>query len=113
MRVRWGKTWSVALFVVALLLCVPGIQIGVFSTGKRASGSLMAIVCDFLQRIPGASERIVKKNEEQLFISHGKGSGVFDKDGVDTRTSKLFSYPGSTTGLIYTHHTLSHSLTLT
>ncbi|MBL4888483.1 MAG: hypothetical protein JKX97_00510, partial [Candidatus Lindowbacteria bacterium] len=40
---RFGKTWSVAMFVVAALLSVPGFKIAIFSTGKRASNSLMEI----------------------------------------------------------------------
>jgi hypothetical protein len=45
---RWGKTWSVALFVLALMLSCPGIRVCVFSTGKRASGSLMEIMLQFM-----------------------------------------------------------------
>jgi len=47
---RWGKTWSVAMFVLALMLSCPGIRICVFSTGKRASSSLMEIICQVRQQ---------------------------------------------------------------
>lgn len=50
---RFGKTWSVAMFVVAALLNIPGIKIVIFSTGKRASNSLMETALKFMSAIPG------------------------------------------------------------
>eukprot|EP00854_Cymbomonas_tetramitiformis_P000187 gene189-327_t len=38
---RWGKTTSVAMFVAALLLSVADMWVSVFSTGQRASSSLL------------------------------------------------------------------------
>jgi hypothetical protein len=55
------------MFVLALLHSCPGIRIAIFSTGRRASGSLMSIVLDFLIKIPGAKERICKQNEEEMY----------------------------------------------
>ena len=59
---RWGKTWAVAMYVLALMLAVPGIRVCVFSTGKRASSSLMEIITQFMGMIPGLNERKVKEN---------------------------------------------------
>ena len=49
--------------VLALLINVPGIRVSIFSTGKRASGSLLQIVLDFLQKVPGGRDRILKTNQ--------------------------------------------------
>jgi hypothetical protein len=38
---RFGKTVSVAMFVLSMMLCLPGVRVCVFSTGKRASSGLM------------------------------------------------------------------------
>ena len=66
---RWGKTWSVALFVLALMLACPGIRVCVFSTGKRASGSLMEIMLQFLGNVPSLRGRVAKQNQEELYIA--------------------------------------------
>lgn len=101
---RWGKTWSVSIFVLALLVCVPGIRICVFSTGKRASGSLMQIVLDFLQKVPGGSERVMKQNQEELFISppnskaKSASSSASQVAEEGARVSKMYSFPSSVTG---------------
>lgn len=71
---RWGKTWSVALFVLALMLAVPGIRVCVFSTGKRASGSLMEIMLQFMNNVEGLRDRIVKQNQEASLQSHASTS---------------------------------------
>lgn len=103
---RWGKTWSVAMFVLALALAKPGIQIAIFSTGKRASGSLIRTMKAFMKNIPGAEERIVKDKEEELFIAAnvvggGSHSSAAKKAQTSTTTSKIFSYPSSVAGKYY------------
>ena len=89
--------------VLALLLNVPGIRVSIFSTGKRASGSLLQIILDFLQKVPGGRDRLLKTNQEELFLACA-GSG---KKGGSTRASvekiaeagdrisKCYSYPSS------------------
>jgi hypothetical protein len=79
----------VAIFVLALLLCVPDFRTCVFSTGKRASGSLMETCVDFLKVVPEGTDRIFRHNEEKLYISHGDG---------DKRLSRLLSFPASKAG---------------
>jgi hypothetical protein len=92
---RWGKTVSVATFVTAVLLCVPGIEIGIFSTGSRASGSLMEKIISYLDHIPGSRERIVKSNQEDLFLALQSIGGLSAKSDLAIRlrtapgTSKL------------------------
>ena len=102
---RFGKSWAVAMFCAALLLAVPSIRICVFSTGKRASGSLMELVTKFINKVPGGNERICKKTEEQLFLANvalaagsGVGSAAAKLRQTDDATSKLFSFPSSVKG---------------
>lgn len=92
---RWGKTVSVAMFVTAILICVPGIEMGIFSTGSRASGSLMEKIVSFIGKIPGAKDRIVKANQEDLFVALERLHGLSAKSDVAVQlrtapgTSKL------------------------
>jgi hypothetical protein len=108
---RFGKTTIVSLFVASLLLSVPGIKIAVFSTGRRASGSLTKLVRSFLKFIPGAQERVVESNMERLSIAAkplpagcGIGSQVARDMAIDQTTSTLYSYPGDAKGKIDTTH---------
>ena len=61
---RFGKTWSVAMFVAALLYCVPNMWISVFSTGQRASSSLLDLAHKFVCSLKDGSKRVKKKNQE-------------------------------------------------
>jgi hypothetical protein len=103
---RYGKTFAVAMFCVALLLSVPGIVIVVFSTGGRISSKLMETVLQMVSSIPGAKQRIVHQTKEDLFISvseldigQGKQSEAAKGMRIDATTSKLFSYPNNAQGL--------------
>jgi len=78
---RFGKTVSVGMFVTAMALVVPCEQ-AIFSTGRRASSKLLELVSSLLQQVPGAAERIVKSNQEMVWVSHPCG-----------RISKISSYP--------------------
>ena len=55
---------SISMFIGAMLLCCADIRICVFSTGKRASGSLMSEVVALLTRTNNQN-RIIKQNQEQ------------------------------------------------
>jgi len=104
---RWGKTWSVAMFVLSMMLSCPGIRICVFSTGKRASSSLMEIICQFMGNVDGLNGRKVKENQEELYIadaplesgSSSNGSAA-KQERQSSHTSKLFCYPCSVTGIV-------------
>lgn len=65
---RFGKTWSISMFVAACLYCIPGINISVFSTGKRASGALRDFVLKFFTQLPGAEEMIERVNQEVITV---------------------------------------------
>jgi hypothetical protein len=110
---RFGKTVSVAMFVLAMLLNVPGIRICIFSTGKRASGGLMLEIMDRLREIPDGNSRILKQNQEQLFIStvpRGEGvkanSETAKKQINDSNVSRLYCFPASVAGKLT--HTFRH-----
>jgi hypothetical protein len=97
---RWGKSVSVSMFVLAMLLSCPGIRIAVFSTGRRASSNLMEMVMKYLKNIPDGESRIVKTNSEQLFISSaplpeglGPNSQAAKRLQTDPNTSVLLSFP--------------------
>lgn len=86
---RFGKTTSVSMFIAALLYVVPDTWISCFSTGQRASTTLLDQAAKFLLTLPGSKDRILKKNSEQLFVA---GTG-----GDDIR--RFHSFPSSVAGL--------------
>ena len=86
---RFGKTTAVSMFVAAMLYCVPDTWISCFSTGQRASTTLLDQAARFYGTLPGSKERIMKKNQEQFFI---RGA-----DGSDVR--RFHSFPSSVAGL--------------
>ncbi|KAK3243035.1 hypothetical protein CYMTET_47304 [Cymbomonas tetramitiformis] len=85
---RWGKTTSVAMFVAALLLSVPDMWVSVFSTGQRASSSLLEQVCKLVCHVPQGSARILRRNQEQVFV---RGDSPAD-------IRRMYSYPSSVQG---------------
>lgn len=102
---RWGKSISVAMFVLSLLLSVPGIQIAIFSTGSRASTSLYDIMMGMLCHMPDAYSRVVKNTKEHLFIasqSLPKGVNMHStaarKMWAMKDTSRLYAFPGGEKG---------------
>ena len=83
---RFGKTYSVAMFVVAMANSVEGLEQAIFSTGRRASQKLLELVYRLMCKVPGMKESIVKYNVETLWV---QGPGGPD----DVR--KIFSYPSN------------------
>jgi hypothetical protein len=86
---RFGKTTAVSMFVAAMLYVVPDTWISCFSTGQRASTTLLDQAARFFGTLPGAKDRILKKNQEQFFIR--------GKDSSDVR--RFHSFPSSVAGL--------------
>tara|TARA_B100000963_G_scaffold349274_1_gene358100 strand:+ start:18420 stop:19061 length:642 start_codon:yes stop_codon:yes gene_type:complete len=78
---RFGKTVSVGMFVTAMALVSPCEQ-AIFSTGRRASSKLLELVGQLVGQVPGGQERIIKCNQEMIWLSHPNG-----------RVSKISSYP--------------------
>lgn len=81
---RFGKTFSVGLFTAAFLWTQPRAEVCIFSTGRRASRKLLALIRKFLGHIDGSDRRVVKYNVEELHIRGDAGPD-------DVRT--LASYP--------------------
>lgn len=108
---RFGKTWSVAMVVAALLLCVPGIRISVVSTGSRASSSLKETVVKFIEKstIHNGKSRIIVNNKEELFVAKEGSGGSNKKDATQDTTSRLLCFPSNSTGKDNTIHTHSRA----
>ena len=82
---RWGKTFGVSMFVAALLWCVPEIWISIFSTGQRASSSLLELVSKWIAHLSDGENKILARNIEKLYV---KGDHAAD-------VRKCYSYPSS------------------
>lgn len=100
-----GKTTTVGKVVAALLLAVPGIKIGIFSTGDRASNNVLKAVVKNIKSIKGADRRIVKETSEFLYISeHPLPEGLSSSSAIakqlhdDPGTAQLMSFPNNPTG---------------
>ncbi len=83
-----------------MLLCVPGFEISIYSTGRRASGALMRLISSFIRRVVGGSARIVQENQEQLRVSNRPFRPDIASESKkalakDVHTSTLNSYPAS------------------
>ena len=81
---RFGKTYSVAMFVVAMAFAVEGLEQAIFSTGRRASSKLLDLIYSFICRLPGMKESIIRHNVETIHIQGPHGQN-------DIR--KISSYP--------------------
>ena len=80
---RYGKTWSVAMFVAAAAYALEGSEQAIFSTGRRASKRLLDLVFRFIRALPGFKNSwIERNNEETIWLQMG--------DGV---ARKIYSYP--------------------
>lgn len=92
---RFGKTTAVSMWCAALLACVPETWISVFSTGQRASSSLLDQTAKFFRMLEfkdgvrGGDENIIKKNQEELFTRGDKPSDI----------RRMYSYPSTVSGL--------------
>jgi len=86
---RFGKTTAVSMFVAALLYAVPDTWISCFSTGQRASTTLLDQAARLFATLTGSKERIIKKNQEQFFCRGTSGSDV----------RRFHSFPSSVAGL--------------
>lgn len=69
---RFGKTWSVGLFIAAYVVCVSGSEQSIFSTGKRASSKMLELIKGFVQKVVDPKD-IVKSNAEILVLNHRDG----------------------------------------
>lgn len=86
---RWGKTYSVAMFVAACAASLERTEQAIFSTGRRASEKLLQLIYQMLCKLPGIKESIIKKNVETIWIQ-----GPCGPDDI----RKISSYPSKVSG---------------
>ena len=80
---RWGKTFSVAMFVACYAYWVPNSEQCVFSTSRRCSQKILELIANFLHRMEGATERVLRQNVETIWLR-----GEHPKD-----IRKIYCYP--------------------
>ena len=90
---RWGKTYSVALFIAGLLWTVPDIWVSIFSTGQRASTSLLELIAKFIAVLSDGENRVLAKNKELIYVR--------GENAADIR--KAYSYPSSVQVYFFTN----------
>jgi hypothetical protein len=81
---RSGKTTAVSMFGAVAAFSMPGVEISIFSTGRRASKKLLGGIIKFLGMLPGGVQMINKNSEETVTL-------VNPLDSSDVRT--INSYP--------------------
>lgn len=83
---------SVAMFVGALLCCCPRMWVSIFSTGKRASKSLLVQIKEVISSVPTMDKRVISSNVEELWVQPINTKSKKDQ-------SRCYSYPSSVKGL--------------
>lgn len=86
---RFGKTFAVGMYIAAYLYVIPCCEVCVFSPSRRQSEKMLELITTFLRKLPGASERIMKKNRERLWM---RGDAHRAED-----VRKVSSYPSKGT----------------
>lgn len=89
---RFGKTTAVAMFVAALMCCCPRMWVSIFSTGKRASKSLLVQIKEIISAVPTMEKRVISSNVEELWVQPVNTTTKKDQ-------SRCYSYPSSVKGL--------------
>lgn len=85
---RWGKTYSVAMFVVACAASIENVEQAIFSTGRRASKKLLDLIYKLLRKIPWLRDSVIVRNVETIWI-RGPGGDI----------RKIYSYPSKVSAL--------------
>lgn len=80
---RSGKSFSTAYMAVVIAIVMSGIEISIFSPGKRQSVALMGIIADFMDKL-GEGDRIIQRNEEKMRVR-----------SLDGGSSKVNAYPSA------------------
>ena len=71
---RYGKTMAVALYVAAYILTQPNAEISIFSTGRRASRKILALIWQMVVKLAGTPSVVVRFNEENLEVKSADGT---------------------------------------
>lgn len=72
---RSGKTTGIASIVGALLICVPNIQIVVYSVAKRSAEEFVRLVEKYIQMHPSARSMIVNPGGAEMLVLRGPTPG--------------------------------------
>jgi hypothetical protein len=64
---RFGKSHAVSHFAIVLALVLDGVEISIFSPGKRQSVALMGHIFNFMKKLKVA-DRVIRKNEEKMIV---------------------------------------------
>jgi hypothetical protein len=88
---RNGKTFVTSGTVVAMMLCVPGIKIAIFSTCKRTSQMMMSASVDMMEQ---AFEKGTHANRQD-FVQVAKNTESIIFEGPDRTKRILGCFPGS------------------
>jgi hypothetical protein len=88
---RNGKTFVTSGTVVAMLLCIPGIKVAIFSTCKRTSQMMMSAAVDMLEKAFDIGTHANKQDFQQ--VQKNTESVVFL--GPDGTKRELGCFPGS------------------
>ncbi len=84
---QFGKSTAISIFAAACLYCIPGIEIAIFSTGKRISLQNASKIKEYFFQLPGARERAKTNNTEIFEVTFG-----------DDRISRMRSLPQNSEG---------------
>lgn len=83
-----GKTWSVAIFVAAMLICVPNMTIAVFAQGQDNANAVITLVTSFVMAHPRGRAMVERRAARWLRLRGRIGPG-------DRRSVR--AYPNSAT----------------
>ncbi len=79
---RFGKTFGTALFIAAVLCTLGGLEIAIYSTGRRASRKMLLLIARLVKALMKSDSCIKALNEEKLEVK-----------GMHGEISTCFSYP--------------------
>ena len=88
---RNGKTFVTSGTAAALMLCVPGIKIAIFSTCRRTSQMMMEAIMDMLDKAFDKGTHVTR--EDYIQVTKNMESVCFE--GPDGTKRILGSFPGS------------------
>lgn len=72
---RSGKTTGISSMCAALLICVPNIQIVVYSVAKRSAEEFVRLVEKYMQMHPTGREMIKNPGGAEMLVVEGFGAG--------------------------------------
>ena len=75
---RFGKTWAVAMFVAAILINVPYVEVVIFSMALRASRKMLALVDKFISRHAQGNKMLCRPHNQERLTLRGE-SGPDDE----------------------------------